>query len=342
MAQDIHFSQFNENHALVNPALTGATDPLRASLSYRDQWRSVSTPYKTFGMSFETQLNTSGWKAVDKFRSMTFKERSIGRLAWGLSVYSDRAGAGRLATTQGNFSMATFVPLNKKNFISVGLQASYVQKNINNGDLIFPSQFNGMGYDPNLPKNERMIAVNYNYAGFAGGVLWSYGQKEKRIASNNQVKANAGFSVYHISPPHKSFFADKRSLMTKYVLHGDMLIAPANVNTAIAPSFLVQMQGTSTEIMLGAMFKYYVADNSKYTGNVKRSAIGMGAYYRNRDAIITAVNLEVEEQFVIGLSYDVNTSRLTSVSTGRGAFEIALRYTPPNAFLYQKKAKIAK
>ena len=38
-AQDFHFSQYNENPALVNPALTGATSALRASLVYKDQWR---------------------------------------------------------------------------------------------------------------------------------------------------------------------------------------------------------------------------------------------------------------------------------------------------------------
>ena len=33
LPQDFHFSQYNENPALVNPALTGATSALRASFS---------------------------------------------------------------------------------------------------------------------------------------------------------------------------------------------------------------------------------------------------------------------------------------------------------------------
>jgi type IX secretion system PorP/SprF family membrane protein len=340
LAQDIHFSQFNENHSLINPALTGATDPLRASLTYRDQWRSVTTPYKTFGMSFETQLRTSGWKKVDKFRSMTFKEKSIGRFAWGLSVYSDRAGAGTLATTLGNLSMATFIPINRKSFLSIGLQASYVQKSVNNGNLVYPSQYGGFGYDPNLPQNEKMTSVNYNYFGFAGGALWSYGQRENRVASNKQVKANAGFSFYQVTLPHQSFFVDKQTLLMKYIVHGDLLYAPANFNTAVAPSFYMQLQGSSLEMVMGALFKYYISDNSKYTGNIKQSSFGCGLYYRNSDAIIVMVNFERSEQYVIGLSYDINTSRLFNASTGRGSFEITLRYTPPKAFLYQKKVKL--
>jgi len=340
-SQTFHFSQFNENHALLNPALTGATDPLRASIIYRDQWRSITVPYKTFGMSFETQVNTSGWKSVDKFRSMTFKEKTIGRLAWGLSVYSDRGGSGNLATTQGNLSIASFVPINRKQFVSIGLQASYVQQSISSGNLIYPSQFNGTGYDPNMPQHDRLNSTSYNYAGFAGGCLWSYGQRENKVGSHRQIKANAGISFYQITIPHQSFFVNKESLAMRYLVHGDLLYSPARFNTGIAPSFYLQMQGSSMQLVLGNMFKYFFSDNSKYTGNVKQSSVGFGLYYRNNDAAILMISFERSEQYAIGLSYDINTSRLFNVSTGRGSFEITMRYTPPKAFLYQKKTKPA-
>lgn len=337
LAQDIHFSQFNENPSMVNPALTGVANPMRASLTYKDQWRSVSSPYKSFGISFETRFNSDGWQQVDKFRSMTFKERSVGRLAWGLSVYGDQAGTGNLGSTLGNFSLATFVPTSKKSFISVGLQASLIQRRIENGNLIFPSQFSGRGYDPNLPQNEKFSAQNYNYFGFAGGFLWSYGQEEKRIATNSMTKGKFGFSFYHLSLPHEGFFASKQTAFIKYVVHGDLLYAPANFNSSFIPSFIFQMQGSSMELIVGTLVKYYFHENSKYTGISKRSSIGYGVYYRNMDAFIIAFNYENQEQYTIGLSYDVNTSRLTSASYGRGGFEISLKYTPPKAYLYQKK-----
>lgn len=337
-AQDLHFSQFNEHHAIINPALTGVTEVFRASISYRDQWRSVSTPYKSFGVSFETRLNNTSWKQVDKFRSMTFKERSVGRLAWGLSVYGDRAGSGNLNSTQSNFSLATFVPFTKKSFLSIGLQASYIQRRLEAGKLIFPSQYSGYGYDPNLSPNEKFVTDNYKYFGFAGGAVWSYGQEDKRIGSNRHVKAKAGLSFYRLAVPHPGFFANKESLQMKYIAHGDVYYAPANFNSAIIPSFVVQRQGKTIEVVAGAMLKYYLFDNSKYTGHVKRSSIAGGIYYRNRDALIIALNFEKEEQYVLGLSYDINTSALVSTSAGRGALELTLRYMPPKAFLYQKKA----
>jgi hypothetical protein len=47
--------------------------------------------------------------------------------------------------------------------------------------------------------------------------------------------------------------------------------------------------------------------------------------------------LEWQEQFAMGLSYDVNVSKLAGTSSARGGFEITLRYTKPKPFLYQKK-----
>ncbi|HMZ89019.1 MAG TPA: type IX secretion system membrane protein PorP/SprF, partial [Chitinophagales bacterium] len=48
-AQDIHFSQFFAAPILVNPANTGNfIGSARIGLNYRDQWGSVTIPYRTF------------------------------------------------------------------------------------------------------------------------------------------------------------------------------------------------------------------------------------------------------------------------------------------------------
>lgn len=338
-AQDLHFSQFNENPSLVNPALAGVANPFRASVSYKDQWRSVSSPYRTFGVSFDTRLNNSSWQQVDKHRSMTFKERSLGRLAWGFSVYGDKAGAGQLRTTESSFLVATFVPMGPKSHLSMGIRASSIQKSIENGSLVFPSQFNGSSYDKNMPQNERFQELSYQFVDLAAGGLWSFGQNEKRLASDPELRAKAGFACYHITGTHNSYYYYRQMSTLRYVMHGDFIYSPANFNTAIAPSFLIQMQGSTFEAVGGIMLKYYFSYNSRYTGNNKRSALGYGVYYRNNDALILSALFEKNEQYQLGFSYDVNVSRLVTASTGRGGFEVSLRYTPPKAFLYQKKTK---
>ena len=66
-AQDIHFSQFYAAPMLTNPANTGNfTGSVRLGLNYRDQWGSVTVPYKTFsayadaGIQPKKAVNVSG------------------------------------------------------------------------------------------------------------------------------------------------------------------------------------------------------------------------------------------------------------------------------------------
>jgi len=107
LAQDFHFTQFNENPALINPALTGSTNTFRASLVYKDQWKSVTKAYNSYGFSFESKFKPNNWDAVDERRSMTFK-KSYSRMAGGLCIYNDKAGAGKLGTFQTSLSLAMF------------------------------------------------------------------------------------------------------------------------------------------------------------------------------------------------------------------------------------------
>ena len=61
--QDIHFSQFYAAPVSLNPAMTGLMNGnYRGTAIYRDQWRSVSTPYVTIGGAFDINLFKGTWK----------------------------------------------------------------------------------------------------------------------------------------------------------------------------------------------------------------------------------------------------------------------------------------
>ena len=56
-AQDVHFTQFNAAPLIVNPAFTGNfSGKMRASAIYRDQWRSVTVPFKTIAISVDAPI----------------------------------------------------------------------------------------------------------------------------------------------------------------------------------------------------------------------------------------------------------------------------------------------
>ena len=51
-AQDIHWSQINNNPIFQNPANTGNFEgDFRFVGNYKDQWRSVTVPFTTFSIS---------------------------------------------------------------------------------------------------------------------------------------------------------------------------------------------------------------------------------------------------------------------------------------------------
>ncbi len=334
-AQDIHFSQFNENPSLINPALTGASSPMRASVTNKDQWRSVTKPYKTIGASFETRFKADTWQKVEG-KSMTFKE-SMNRLAGGVSFYKDRVGDGNLGQTQVNLSLATFVAVSKRNFISVGLQGSLVQRMIDNTKLVFSNQYNGSVYDPNQPSREDFTNLKFMYFDMGAGTQWTYSREEKNMDAHKQFTSHFGFSVYHLTKPKQEYFGTLSKLYMRYVSHGDLIASIRNSHMAISPSYLVQLQGPSKEILVGAMLRHYFNSKSKYTGIILRNCFGYGVYYRSNDAVVLSMLLEWQEKLAVIMSYDLNVSLLAPASSFRGGFEITLRYTAPRSFLYQRK-----
>ena len=337
-SQDFHFSQFNENPLLMNPALAGATQVMRVSTVYRSQWGSVTTPYKTYGLSFESRFKASSWEKADSKRTMTFK-KSKNRMAGGLTVYNDKAGDSKLGTLAANLTYAMFFPLNKNSNLSFGLQGGFVQRKMDESKLVYGAQYNGNTYDPSMPSGEAYSRQSFMYGDFGSGVAYSYNRAERSIAANDQINAQIGLGVFHLTRPNQNFVAGESDrLYRRYVFHGNVLFGIPNTLVGIAPSWLVQMQGSSKEIMAGAMVKYYIKDDSKYTGFLKRSSIGLGAYYRTGDAVITSLLLETG-RFAVGFSYDINTSKLATVSNTKGGFEVTLRMITPSAFLYQRRTK---
>lgn len=339
-AQDIHFSQYDENPSLINPALTGSGYAMRAAAIYRDQWRSATVPYKTYGASFEMRLKTGNWKKVENNLKLTeVYKKAFRKLAGGLSFYSDKAGDGNMGITQANLSLATFIPLNKKSFLSAGLQASVVQRKIDFTKLVWPDQYNGTGYDQSMDPGEN-FSSSFIYPDFAGGLAWTYGSSEKYISANDQFRADVGVAMFHFGEPKQKFLAaTNERLFSKYVVHAKFLLGVKNTNLSIAPSCLFQFQGPSKEILYGTLLKYRMREDSKYTGYKKGACISLGAFYRNKDAMITALLFEFG-QYAIGASYDINVSKFKAATTARGGFEICLRFNSPSPFLFQTKSRI--
>lgn len=336
-AQDIHFSEFYQSPLTVNPALAGSTGWIRAAMVYRSQDHAVTAnPYSTIGASFDIKINS---------RKSSSKYRQAGENGFGLGVniYNDREGDANLSTLQANLSLAYQIYLSKTSMLAAGFQGGVVQRSLNFSKLILGSQ-----YDPSSPtlynSSYSTEEPNYNSSlirpDIGAGLVYNYKENENYSRGNDQRDLTFGASVFHINEPNYSFFGGSPEidkLDPRFVIHASGLYGISGTNIAIAPGILFQKQGSDQEILVGTLFRYMLAEKAKYTSFTKGAAFSVGGYYRNDDAIIAAALLEFGS-YGIGVSYDFNVSSLSQEVSGRGAFEISLRFLNPAPFLYTSSA----
>jgi len=319
--QDIHFSQFMMDPLQQNPALAGADHDLEANLNYKNQWSSVAIPYKTIAASYDMRLS---------------KPKSNGKGFWagGINFYSDNSGDAQVGTTQVNLTAAYHVITSSMSQLGLGVMGGYAQRSINYSQLQWGNQYDGMQYNSSLPTGEPAGASNsISYIDGAAGVEWTYDNTSGgiNVTDNHELKGNVGFSIYHFTQPNYSFYGDGEKLFMRYTFHADALISLPGSSLALVPGILYYKQGTANEEYLGTLVRIMLQQNSKYTGAFQGAAISFGGYYRNMDAVVADMLLEYAN-YAMGISYDFNTSNLTSASKGMGGLELSLRFVMPNPY----------
>jgi type IX secretion system PorP/SprF family membrane protein len=305
---------------LINPAQTALSRDLRIISNYKTQWSSVGTPYKTGALSFELLL---GKNKIKK-----------GQMGVGFQLFTDKAGDGKLTTTQGMFSMSGIIKLNKTNKISTGIIAGFGQRSIDYNSLKWDQQYDGKAYDASISSGETQGGVvSYTYQDMGAGACWSHGVDQKDLYSKtSKFKSIVGVSAWHFGIPNYSFnqnFVDK--LYSKIVAHANLEIPLIGTNIRFLPEAMYTNQGKLTELNMGGLVKYLLKEGSKVTGRIQGCAVAFGANYRYKDAIAISTLLEYGNM-AIGISYDVNTSTLRKATNMRGGFEFALRYVTPSPF----------
>ena len=299
MAQDIHYSQFYASPLTLNPALTGVNDcNYRVGIMYRNQWKSVTTPYQTPSISFD--INNVLQRVIKK-----------GTLSAGALVLNDKAGDGDLSNLSvlGSIAYQRALTANRKLNISIGIQPGYVQKKLDVDKLTWESQFNGQTFDPTLSSNENFQKNKFGYFDLNAGLYLSY-------AVGTRSDIFLGGSVFHLIQPKESFLGTDNKLSMRYCVHGGVRIG-VNDKLDIIPQVLFMMQSKAQEINAGLSLQYaFNTDVSLF----------VGGYDRLNDAIIAMAGLEFHK-VRLGFSYDVNTSSLSDASNGKGGFEISLSYT---------------
>lgn len=317
-AQDVHFSQFNNAPLIINPALTGAFNAEhRIIANYRTQWGTIAKPYTTYALSYDAGI---------------LKSSNAGFLGIGLQLFADKAGDLRMGVMQANLSIAYHLKAGANHFITAGIQGGYSQRSINESAMMWDSQYDPSvvdGYNSALPSNETMDFNSFGLADFSAGMLWTFKNNATNMSSNDQIKGNLGFALFHINQPKKTFYdLMEKKMFMKYAIHTNIHFGIPGSSIAIVPSASVYVQGPAKEILAGSLFRFRLQESSKYTNFVSETALSIGAHYRFGDAIVASAQFEIKN-WLLGVSYDINTSKLSAASKSMGGLEIAVRYMTP-------------
>ena len=300
-AQDIHFSQFYASPMNLNPALAGVIDGnFRVAGIYRNQWRSVSSPYVTIGGSFDLNL------PLDKLKDV---------VGAGLNVVNDKAGEGKLGMLNISLSAAYHKKLDKsgKHFIGLGIQPGFTQRTVSPNDLLFPNQFDGNDLDPLKSSNENFTSNSINYFDLNTGLLYS-GKLSKRIGLMQ------GVSMYHLTKPKESFFNDDDTrLQNRFTVHGGLRIKLTDI-IYLTPNYIFQYQDKAQEFNFGSALEFHLK------GKKETTILSLGGWYRIQDAAIASISVDYKK-LRLGASYDFNTSNLNPATNSRGGVELTLIYT---------------
>jgi type IX secretion system PorP/SprF family membrane protein len=294
--QDIHWSQFNDNPIFQNPANTGEFNgDTRFIGNFRDQWRSVSVPFQTFNV------------CVDR-KSKHFN--------YGLLMFHDQAGDGKLKTIEAMVTLSKTFKLTSDSvhILTGGINLGINHRQVNTDAFYFDSQYNGYIFNPLLPTNEIFQTDRKTNANIGLGAQYGW-----NISSRKYLKI--GLSAFNLNRPNQGFYQDviKRDLRWVWQVKYSQAL---NARWDILPSLQYSKQGTYDEVMLGSSVRYYLPGSDR---NYTHKALLAGVWSRARDAQILSVGCEYKDWFV-GLSYDINTSKLVPASKARGGFEIAVRY----------------
>lgn len=296
-AQDIHWSQFNDNPIFQNPANSGRfVGTYRFYANYRDQWRSVTVPFSTLSISADTKI------------------QKVKNLGLGVLFFHDVAGDGKLRTIELQISPSYNLKLSADSVknLRFGVQLGMNNRQLVFDDLFWDSQFNGSEFDPSMPSNENFSTLKKTNFSTGIGAVYEWSKSTRK-------RFSVGIGWFNINAPNQGFLGQKvqRDRRLNFFSQGQFKL---NEDWDLLPTFQLNFQGKYNEIIFGSNIKYLLKDRLQ-----DYIAFYLGGFFRNKDSGYLSVGMDYGNWFA-GASYDFNFSKLVPASRARGGIEFSLRY----------------
>jgi type IX secretion system PorP/SprF family membrane protein len=323
--------------ASLNPALTGIYEhdhseaDYRAFTNYRNQWRSIRSPY----VEPPTPFGTYSFSTDMRLRSLRFLRYNA--IGVGLMAYRDKSGDLNFGTTQFAWSVSfqKSIGRSRRDFLTFGFQQSTIRRSLDFNNASFDSQWNGTGYDPSSPTGENFPAQQFYYQDMNAGISYVH-----RPLKKDETNWTLGLAYFHFNKPNQSFYKGvyEVTLKPKWLLHGSAKYILQD-RYIVYPVFLLMKQGQASEANVT------VYGGKKVTNGDLQIRPGLGLRIVSSlendlrsDAVITSLWFLYKE-FDFGFSYDCNFSGLKKATAVKGGFEVFLVY---HKQLFRHKSKYQK
>ena len=302
--QDINFSQFYELPLLRNPALAGTyRGDVRVTTAFRNQWNSVTVPYKTQALGAELKFGIS--------------QNSNDYLSLGVQITNDVAGDSKMGKTQILPLLAYHksVSDHKDSYISLGFLGGAVQQRFDPTQLKFDDQFVNGAYSPTNPTRQTFSNTNITYLDAAAGLKFS-------SVMGYDTRYYLGAAYFHFTEPKVAFAQTNDIRLNKKFVFNAGLSAPTSETDRVILYMDYFMQGGNYQTQGGLLYKHDLVQEDED----QTFSISGGVFMRWNDAVIPVVKLDYYN-WAVGLTYDVNISKLRTASQARGGFEFTLSYS---------------
>ena len=301
--QDYTFSQFYEQPLLRNPSLAGLfTGDLRVSASYRDQWGSITVPYRTTSLSIEHKIPVGNAHDI---------------LTVASQMSMDGAGDIRLKRTQFLPAIAFHKSLSEENdtYLTAAFMGGPVSSQFDASQLKMGDQFVNGSYDPGNASAQPIRSSGYSYWEMCAVISLSSTFKNK---TNFYVAAG----MTHINNPTiKSVTGNVDDFLAPKIAFNIGINAPSGEKghlTAFADYF---MQKGNRQLLTGFLYGINMVEYE----NSDPDIFYIGSFMRWGDAVIPVVKMGFNHVSV-GVSYDINISKLHVASNWRGGLELSLTF----------------
>lgn len=270
--------------------------------NFRDQWIGPASPYVTGTVSYDTKVMQD--KTPDNIEN-----NFIG--VGGMLMF-DHAMSGVVQSTYASLNLAYNIKITEtdryRERLAIGFGAIYGHRRIDYTRVDFEEQFNGFGFNRNMPTGESSLSNMKPYFSASTGITYT--------ATTEKTNFDIGVAAYHINKPKQTFLKDENQVLAmRKVVHTNFEMF-LNEKTVINANAIYQYQKKASYFSVGGALGYYV-------DNEAESLITAGLWYWSNNALIPYVGLGYKN-FQVGLSYDLTISKLNDAARRPNSWELAL------------------